>query len=75
MRNESALASSLDARRRVVFVHFEGQRRFFGRSRHEHRREVTVTEIEALASAGFDIVEVNMCGGKPLCALLGPADR
>jgi hypothetical protein len=38
---------------------------------------VTVQEVEALTSAGFEIVETNMREGAPLCTALArvPADE
>jgi hypothetical protein len=43
---------------------------FLGRTLERNEREVTVEEVEALTSAGFEIVEVNMKEGAPLCAAL-----
>jgi hypothetical protein len=43
---------------------------FLGRTPERHWREVTVEEVEALTSAGFEIVEINMREGTPLCAAL-----
>jgi hypothetical protein len=43
---------------------------FFGRTPERGGREVTVEEVEALTSAGFEIVEINMKEGAPLCAAL-----
>jgi hypothetical protein len=73
MWNELIQASANAPPERVVFVHSEGQRRFFGRSRDERRGEATVAAIQALASAGFDIVEVDMREGRPLCTVMVPA--
>ena len=43
---------------------------FLGRTPERTGREVTVEEVEALTSAGFEIVEINMREGTPLCAAL-----
>jgi hypothetical protein len=61
------------SRNRMVFIHSRGERKFIGRSPSESAAEVKVEDIEALASAGFDIVEFNMSDGKPLCAALTAA--
>jgi hypothetical protein len=61
------------SRTRMVFIHSRGPRRFFGRSPSESGPEATVDSVEALASAGFDIVEFNMSDGKPLCTALRAA--
>ncbi len=73
MLERSAAQCASFKQKRVAFVHSAGNRMFLGRSRDEGGREVTVEEVEALAAAGFDIVEVNMHEGKPLCAELGSA--
>ena len=70
MLDESSLPFAFASRKRVVFVCSDGYRRFFGRSHEEGGREVTIEEVEALVSAGFDIVEVNMSDAGPLCAAL-----
>jgi hypothetical protein len=70
MLDEPSSAFCAGSRRRVVFVRSHGSRRFFGRSHEEGETEVTIEEVEALVSAGFDIVEVNMSDGRPLCAAL-----
>jgi hypothetical protein len=57
-------------RSRAVFIHSRASRLFLGRTLERNEREVTVEEVEALASAGFEIVEVNMREGAPLCAAL-----
>ena len=76
MRGESTLLSGPLGRDRVVFVHSAGRRRFLGRSGGANAHEVTLEEVEALAAAGFDIVEVNRRDGAPLCAeLVSPQDR
>jgi hypothetical protein len=76
MLEESTPLLDVLARNRVVFVHSAGRRRFLGRSFDVNTREVTLDEVEALAAAGFDIVEVNASDGEPLCAtLVSPAGR
>lgn len=70
MLDESSSAFTFGSRQRVIFVCSDGSRRFFGRSHEEGGREVTIEEVEALVSAGFDIVEVNKSEGTPLCAAL-----
>jgi len=70
MATEPDFVSGFLSRNRVAFIHSRGQRKFFGRSADEGYPEVTVEDIEALASAGFDIVESNMSDGRPLCAAL-----
>jgi hypothetical protein len=57
-------------RSRAIFIHSRGSRLFLGRTPERNGREVTVEEIEALTSAGFEIVEINMKEGAPLCAAL-----
>ncbi|HVN31014.1 MAG TPA: hypothetical protein VMT45_03425 [Thermoanaerobaculaceae bacterium] len=57
-------------RSRAVFIHSRGSQLFLGRTLERNEREVTVEEVEALTSAGFEIVEVNMKEGAPLCAAL-----
>ena len=61
------------SRTRMVFIHSRGPRKFFGRSPADCGPEATVERVEALASAGFDIVEFNMSDGRPLCAALRTA--
>jgi len=58
------------ARSRAVFVHSRGSRIFLGYTADGDGREVTAEEVEALASAGFEIVQVDMKEGAPLCAAL-----
>jgi hypothetical protein len=70
MLAESASPFAFLSRDRVVVVHTDGNRRFFGRSSAERGRELSVEEVEALVSAGFDIVEVKVGDGTPLCAAL-----
>ncbi len=67
-RTAARIASS--GQNRAVFVHSAGSRRFLGPSGEEGGREVTVEEVEALAAAGFDIVEITTGSGQPLCAAL-----
>jgi hypothetical protein len=64
-------------RSRAVFIHSQGSRLFLGRTPERNEREVTVQEVEALTSAGFEIVETNMREGAPLCTALArvPADE
>jgi len=64
-------------RSRAVFVHSQGSRLFLGYDAECDGREVTPAEVEALASAGFEIVQVDMREGTPLCAALAahPAGR
>jgi hypothetical protein len=62
--------SRLLSRSRAVVIHSRGQRKLFGQPPDESGLEVMVEDLEALASAGFDIVEFNMADGKPLCAAL-----
>ena len=57
-------------RSRVVFIHSRGSGLFLGGKPESREREVTVEEVEALTSAGFEIVEINMREGTPLCAAL-----
>jgi hypothetical protein len=57
-------------RSRAVFIHSRGSRVFLGRTPERTGREVTVEKVEALTSAGFEIVEINMREGTPLCAAL-----
>ena len=57
-------------RSRAVFVHSHGGRLFLGYAATHERREVSAEEVEALASAGFEIVQVDMKEGAPLCAAL-----
>ena len=73
MATEPDLVYGFLSRNRVVFIHSLGPRKFLGRSAYERGPEVTVDDIEALTSAGFDIVESNMSDGKPLCAALTAA--
>ena len=75
MAAEADHLSGFLSRDRVVVIHSRGLRRFFGRSPDENGQEVTVEEIEALTSVGFDIVEFNMSDGKPLCAAMSEAPR
>jgi hypothetical protein len=70
MQDESTSPFDVLARTRVVFVHSAGRRMFLGRASDGNAREVTLDEVETLASAGFDIVEVNKSDGEPLCAAL-----
>ncbi len=58
------------SRSRAVFIHSRGSRLFLGRTPERNGREVTVGEVEALTSAGFEIVEINMREGAPLYAAL-----
>lgn len=64
-------------RSRAVFIQSRGSRLFLGRSLERNEQEVTLEEVEALTSAGFEIVEINMREGAPLCAALArvPADE
>ena len=57
-------------RSRAVYIHSRGSRLFLGCTPTRNGREVTVEEVEALTSAGFEIVEINMREGAPLCAAL-----
>ena len=57
-------------RSRAVFIHSRGSRLFLGYGAACDGREVTAEEVEALASAGFEIVQVDMREGAPLCAAL-----
>jgi hypothetical protein len=75
MVDRSGSALGARSRQRLVFVHSEGRHRYFGRSRADRTREVTIADVAALTSAGFDIVEVNMHEGRPLCADLAPLFR
>ena len=63
-------------RSRAVFIHSRGRRMFLGYAAGSGGREVTAAEVEALVSAGFEIVQVDMREGAPLCAALAalPAD-
>ena len=63
-------------RSRAVFIHSRDRRMFLGYAAECGGREVTAEEVEALASAGFEIVQVDMREGAPLCAALAalPAD-
>ncbi len=63
-------------RSRAVFIHAQGHRLFLDHDAGFDGREVTASEVEALVSAGFEIVQVNMREGAPLCATLAahPAD-
>jgi hypothetical protein len=54
----------------AVFIHSRGSRLFLGRTPERNGREVMADEVEALTSAGFEIVEINMKEGAPLCAAL-----
>jgi len=65
------------SRSRAVFLHSRGSRLFLGQRPESHGREVTMEQIEALISAGFEIVEINMREGAPLCTALArvPADE
>jgi len=69
-------------RSRAVFIHSRDSRLFLGYGAECDGREVTAKEVEALASAGFEIVQVDMREGAPLCAALAalppsarPTDR
>ncbi len=64
-------------RSRAVFVCSRGSRLFLGRTPESHEREVTMEQVESLISAGFEIVEINMRDGAPLCTALArvPADE
>jgi hypothetical protein len=53
-----------------VFIHSRGARLFLGPASERNEREVTAEEVEALASAGFEIIQVDMREGAPLCAAL-----
>lgn len=57
-------------RSRIVFIHSRGAGLFLGRKPENHEREVTVAEVEALISAGFEIVEINIREETPLCTAL-----
>jgi hypothetical protein len=64
------VAAAFNSRSRAVFVHSRGSRLFLGPAPERVERELAPKEVEALASAGFEIVEVNMREGTPLCATL-----
>jgi len=57
-------------RSRAVFIREQGSRMFLGYAAGCDGREVSAADVEALASAGFEIVQVNMKEGAPLCAAL-----
>ena len=53
-----------------MFIHSRDSRMFLGYAAACDGREVTAEDVEALASAGFEIVQVDMKEGAPLCAAL-----
>jgi hypothetical protein len=70
MLDEARSTFTFLSRTRAVFVSSAGRRMFLGRATDGDAREVTLDEVETLASGGFDIVEVNRSDGEPLCAAL-----
>ena len=70
MPQESEKALGQRLRGRAVFIHSRGSRWFLGHAAGCDEREVTAEEAEALVSAGFEIVQVDMKEGAPLCAAL-----
>jgi hypothetical protein len=57
-------------RTRLVAVSRSRGRIFLGRSSQEERAEVTATQLDALLTAGFEVVEFGSNDVEPLCLLV-----
>jgi hypothetical protein len=68
MPQEPETVVGCQPRSRTVFIHSRSSRLFLGSMVECDEREVSAEEVEALASAGFDIVQVDMKEETPLCS-------